>query len=49
VSAVKAAMSVLGLCSDAVREPLLSLDDEGRAVVNECVEAWGTRPLLETA
>jgi 4-hydroxy-tetrahydrodipicolinate synthase len=49
VSAVKAAMSVLGLCSETVREPLLSLDDEGRVVVNECVEAWGTRPLLETA
>lgn len=48
VSAVKAAMSLLGLCSDTVREPLLSLDDDGRVVVNECVEAWGTRPLLET-
>ncbi|MES1248321.1 MAG: dihydrodipicolinate synthase family protein [Actinomycetota bacterium] len=49
VSAVKAAMSVLGLCSDTVREPLLGLDDEGLGLVNECVEAWGTRPLLETA
>ena len=49
VSAVKAALSVLGLCSDTVREPLLSLDDDGRVVVNECVDAWGTRPLLETA
>jgi 4-hydroxy-tetrahydrodipicolinate synthase len=49
VPAVKAAMSVLGLCSDMVREPLVSLDDDGRVVVGECVEAWGTRPLLETA
>lgn len=49
VSAVKAAMSVLGLCSDTVREPLVSLDDDGRVVVGECVESWGTRPLLETA
>ena len=49
VSAVKAAMSLIGLCSDTVREPLRELDERGRLIVSECVANWGTKPVLETA
>jgi 4-hydroxy-tetrahydrodipicolinate synthase len=47
VSAVKAAMSLIGLCSDTVREPLRELDDEARVLVGECVAAWGTQTVME--
>lgn len=40
VPAVKEAMAQLGLCAAAVRDPLLELDQAGRAVVREAVEPW---------
>lgn len=49
VSAVKAALSLIGMCSDTVREPLCDLDEGGRLVVSACVDAWATRPVLESA
>jgi dihydrodipicolinate synthase/N-acetylneuraminate lyase len=49
VPAVKAAMNLLGLCSTDVREPLLELGDGAHALVRDCVQAWGTKPLVEAA
>lgn len=49
VSAVKSAMSLLGLCSPSVREPLLNLDGPAVTTVRGCVEAWGTGPVAEVA
>jgi 4-hydroxy-tetrahydrodipicolinate synthase len=43
VPAVKEAMAQLGLCPAAVRDPLLELDDAGRAAVREVVASWQPR------
>lgn len=47
VPAVKAAMSLFGLCGVGVREPLLELSGDACAFVGDCVSAWGTKPSVE--
>jgi 4-hydroxy-tetrahydrodipicolinate synthase len=46
---VKYAASVLGLCTDQVRRPLLPASDEARAKVNRAIAHAGLQPLKAAA
>ena len=46
---VKYAASILGLCSDQVRRPLLPASNEARTLVNTAIAHAGLKPLKEAA